>query len=1045
MRIPLILAGCAALPTVLEAVSVSPIVNRELETSVVAHNWPSTPQSILCEAFVYHYSENVGDFLQALVHTKPPQQNGGTTSSIPTYASAVEAVLAATPLQGTARRLLQTSLAMRAHSPHCELYRKLARETLLQQRVPLDQVQDAFVVVNGGAFVENLEHVEYASLLKGAATDDTDGGDDDDDETLLLPRETVLFGDAPAVILYANLGSEKFRALFQKFQTEEIPVVVRHLGVVGFEEDSSKASGTVLQGYGVRLDIRNVEYKVFDDRKTADETAPEEEIDLATRTGLTAPSQFLAGLNVTKLGLDKDLLAQVWAVHHQEDVQASIIPPVWRRRHLPLQAATAIVQGSSDPLVTLQQIAQDLPSLASTLVHLQVPEEVREAASFVQEQRVRPGTLYMNGMPMALDSPSFNVFELLSILREEQTELEHFQAQLSTHLPSHAALKDVQEAWTSGEAFFKDNTDGHEEDAGPGIETSIRVDVARGWKKGAIVYVNDVEKDPQYANWPTSTRQMLMGMQMGQPPIIRRNLFTILAVMDPVRDTHNSGMNLVLQLIQSQYPARLGLLLIDKDHLQDCAAFLAKEENLDAETPCPVKPIVDYHMKIDEMEIEPVGTQAVQRLLIMAQRDMQGYPGTVKTYFEYMLGAIRKAHDGGALFSLKDLLDMHGRLYEGLHVGKANEARADAVKNLLLEDENGDYLKYGHAVRFAVERGLKPGMSFLNGRPLPTDIMDESINRIFGEEQNHVLQLVLQGEITDRAPKSVYGHLLKGDNVYQKSHPLLSGADDGDKYVDLKDTFGVDSMVMVSSDASESSAVFVVDGVFDIDTETGVKMASTFLSIMQGFLPNKSLGTKIGVAFRVLPSTETSAKSSLCPMFAHASLIENFDLKSVLEHWNTEMTLQDIVKKMRGLSKKARAAILSEDTAEMCASQTYLTGSLPDERFVVANGRILPVTDGLSREDIELLLSIEMKRSTSVTQLLAPHLSWKGLGDFLSASRVASFLAMQADSPKIRSSLSPLFAKFKDELSDLGRLLLSYNSDDLASSDEALRVGILEG
>jgi hypothetical protein len=43
-----------------------------------------------------------------------------------------------------------------------------------------------------------------------------------------------------------------------------LPFIVRHLGHVWDEEVGG--TPTVLQGYSVRLDIRNVEYRVFDDR-----------------------------------------------------------------------------------------------------------------------------------------------------------------------------------------------------------------------------------------------------------------------------------------------------------------------------------------------------------------------------------------------------------------------------------------------------------------------------------------------------------------------------------------------------------------------------------------------------------------------------------------------------------------------------------------------------------------------------------------------------------------------------------------------------------
>lgn len=261
---------------------------------------------------------------------------------------------------------------------------------------------------------------------------------------------------------------------------------------------------------------------------------------------------------------------------------------------MPLQAAAAIV-ASSDPLITLQQISQDLPSLASTLVHHPVPESVREAADFLQGQKLRPGMIFFNGRAYALDLPSFNVFEFFALLREEQMLLERMKETFGPLLPSQAALNDLHRAWMSGHAFLRDNEedDGENDpDAEDKMETSderpIRIDVARGWQK-AVIYVNDVEKDSQYSSWPRSMQHMLMSLQMGGPPTVRRNMFTLLAVLDPMGDSlGNSAFNLAMQLMQSRYPARLGILIFDQGDLEKCVSFLSSSTN--NEGPCPVPP-----------------------------------------------------------------------------------------------------------------------------------------------------------------------------------------------------------------------------------------------------------------------------------------------------------------------------------------------------------------------------------------------------------------------------------------------------------------------
>jgi hypothetical protein len=1030
---------------------VSPIVNRELETSVVAHSWPSTPQSVFCEAFVYHnHLDGKGaDFLDALTTVSSDAsfaEAQETANSDSSYNAAVKRVLKATPLHGSARRLFELTLAMRAHSPQCELYRALARETLLQQAPHfLEKELDAFVVVNGKVVLEeSLQSFDFQRKTVG-------------NEDFLLPDEEV-FGrtanDHAVVILYANLGTSAFAAIYHQLKKQKVPFVVRHLGVVDFEDSPDEANiGTVLQGYGVRLDIRNVEYKVFDDRTTNsgkdDEDGASGLVDLSD-PNLVAPPQFLAGINLTALGLndEEDLPTRLWSVHNNQDMHASIIPPVWRRRNLPLQAATAIV-ASADPLITLQQISQDLPSHASTLVHLRVPENVRDSANYLEEQKLRAGTLYINGRVHYLDQPSFNVFEILSTLREEHLAVDRMQKQFASLLPSIAALKDVQKAWTGGKLFLQGDHDDNSDDSEEGqlpeeSETPIRIDVGRGWKK-AVVYMNDIEKDSQYKSWSTSLRQMLMSMQYGRPPSVRRNLFTLLAVMDPINDPSNAGLNLGLQLMQNAYPARNGLLLVDKDHLKDCAAFLATDPDVKEGDPCPVEAMIDVYTTMDMMDEFRITSQAVHRLIVAAQKELVDYPGAFPSYIEYILASIRDAHDAGNFYSLHALLEIHGKLYQSFRVSSAAEARADAIRSLSIEDEDGDYLSYGHALRFAVERGLKPGMSFVNGRPLPTDIMDESVNLIFGQEQNHVMGLVYHGKIDDSSPKSIYGYLLAGDHVYKKNHPLLLGGEgEGLAYLDLKDSFGTSALLHSSSNESPTTstpeAVFVVDGVFDFSTKVGVSVASAFLSTMESLPASSTVEkTEVGVAYRILPSTRQAAGSTLCPLFAHASLIGTASLQRVLADWNELMTLESILQKLPELSSEAQNMIASDSTKKLCSIQRYLSESLPSDNFILGNGRTFPLEMGgrITRDDIDLLLFVEIKRAKAVTKLLAKHLSWEGVEDYATVARIVSYLSVEAES-KSRTNIATLLSELEGELSDLSALHLSWDSDD--DTEESLQV-----
>jgi hypothetical protein len=86
--------------------------------------------------------------------------------------------------------------------------------------------------------------------------------------------------------------------------------------------------------------------------------------------------------------------------------------------------------------MTLQDVSQNLPSVASTLVNLQVSDELTELAKNMEGllSRTNGAALFVNGRRVPIDHPSFNVFEFLNVMKEEQAELEKMQTRLSPFL-----------------------------------------------------------------------------------------------------------------------------------------------------------------------------------------------------------------------------------------------------------------------------------------------------------------------------------------------------------------------------------------------------------------------------------------------------------------------------------------------------------------------------------------------------------------------------------------------------------------------------------
>lgn len=946
---------------------VSPIVNRELEASVVAHDWPFIIDNVYCEAWGYHQQKDWA-YMDRFVESMAAAESDGST-----VAQATSLVVEAT--QSNKQALLQYSLSLRAHSPLCEMHRTLARQIVLDQATSSALVEaQAFAVVDDKVATTPSD---LAELLSAAAAPEAD------EESPLLPDEVTRGEGGPLVILYANMGSQTFLDLYKALTEKDATFVVRHRGHVAYEEVGGNA--TVLQGYGVRLDIKNVEYRVFDD----DESDGNEASLLVNASALGSLSQqqhTLAGIQPSAL---KDLpeadaiklQQELWKLHEKQQIQSQLVPPKWQRRQLALQAATAISRAENDVLLALQDISQNLPSVASTLVHLPVSDELVKLADLMEPimQQTKGVALTINGRKVPVGRPSFNVFELLELLQEEQASLEDMQAQLEPYL-SMKGLKQVQKAWTLGQDYFLESYGGDESSSmesmhgedDAGLSGNVRrIDVGRGWK-GAILYVNDVEKDEQYRDWPRSVQQALMSVQYGAPPSVRRNLFTLLNVMDPTQEdaVDHLGFGLGSQLEQAQYPARIGFLIVNDKDLEECRKWIESEDITDSTTPCPTKPILSGKKKsMDELHKIPATTQAVHRIITMVATEHAGQ-GLPSSFVQYFVQGLSKYvdDDGLTMGHLVSEFSQIWRQFTGVGGKEASNVALDALAEE--DEESGESLSsYGKSLRFALNKAIAPGMGFINGRPLPSDPSAGDPGKIFMEEQNHIFQLIMKGEITDRSPKSVYGKLLKGEGVFKRLHPLLTDSGN-DPHVNMNHGFTTDALLFPKSHTFEQSptAVFVVEAVVDLETTEGVSFATRFVGLMDSYpdvLKEGEESQQLSIGYRLIPRSSTSG---VCSILGNAAIIGVDAIKTVLSQEGfANKSTDELIALMPELNTEQKESITTfscsvSDSAEL----------VPPTNFVSVNGKVYaPEQDSIAKDDIELLIDIELTRSKATTKLLS--------------------------------------------------------------------------
>ena len=1109
---------------------------RDVETSVKANAWPSTIFSPLCEAWAY-FESSIEDtkatrnsialswmYLDALVerggvesldHWIDSQSKDGQSRF--TYDNSTELALEIASqmlhsnesTQTLDETLLPMALSLRAYAPHCEMHRSLARDAAVafglydieKARLP----PSAFCVISrrDGENIVGTRLIIDASLIRKAVDElKLAESSEENDQEVISDLLTQLPGESShpttssennaefVAILYGHVGTSAFTSLYKALKTSQIYFVVRHMGFIPFEEskDASVAFPTVMQGYGVRLDIRNVEYKAFDDGPDDDANDGDTKLDWGTaghHPEHSARKEYLGGLNLDtifeRLQVDNtrplatDLGALQTAAIRSHTFQLgseSIIPPAWKRRSLSMQAARLIVD-SPDPLEVLMGVSQNLPSVAHSLSNIQINESFEDLAEKATNLATKIGAvshgwgdaafgLYINSREVDIERPSFNVFQLLKVLREQDAILKSLEMHVRPALKQAAlVLGSGEKEWSALQSVRKMMDIGAEKLAGIGksgdlvtmnpieneaIESEeyeneqieneepkfFRVDVGRGGKN-AVMYLNDVEKDPEYSSWPTSIQEMLYRAQFGGAPTVRRNLFTMLLVIDPASGKPNPVLDVVAQLMNAQLPLRLGVLIVNNDDIENGLSseslpwdngdrpvhasdsfLLIKHITWKYGGMIAISCLVQFLHKFEEMDENiPVKEYVNEHALLLAH-----------------MGVIHESHLSSVQKELLDLLRSRN--------GEVNDS-SSKTKNV----------DYKSAVQFAKDKVIRPGMSFYNGIPLPTttEKFGSKMNDILHGEQNHILELAMNGIITDSTPRSVYATILSGDNIYKQYHPLLDESSSGEYFIASTNSDEASLILLPSnSDYSGTDALFVVEAVINLDDPSGIEAASSFLELIAS-APSQSWhdSKSVSLAARVVPVGEynmSPASKVLGSLFCAASKFDTTHLKTVVDnimHTNLEViAVTDFFNKVEGLSASVRRQMIEVVTeSKQCHGNTMHEGK---NIVYTANGRAyIPHGSPLiTLNDIKMLVNLELDRSVAITKSILANLSpFAATNDDIVRRRIihhaigrsAAVLNVFFSSSSKSSSSSDLISDLNSLSSEDNPLFFSWNDD----------------
>eukprot|EP00041_Stephanoeca_diplocostata_P033270 m.1095789 g.1095789 ORF g.1095789 m.1095789 type:complete len:1625 (+) comp24304_c0_seq1:77-4951(+) len=351
----------------------------------------------------------------------------------------------------------------------------------------------------------------------------------------------------PVVVLHGHISEPAFKEahtqLVAAATAGKVQYLLRHHNVLTGNEQPLR-----LSGYGVELDVKKMDYVAKDDTKIADDGS-----ETAARSDKSdSPDEHggfvfktLRELHPGKAGeLDKFKEHVLSTTAVLRELKA------WELQSIGLQAASRIAR-SDNPMGTMQDVAQNFPIMASSLVrepvNASVVEEVAEnQANVLMPLGIDAGDSVFMLNSQIIDPEKVDLFTILTTLRSDAKLLEGLRR---AGIPSSALSSIVS---------ISDGAAAHQQQGGFGGSgaTPSTLDT----RSSAVQYYNNLEAGKRYRRWPTDVMMLLRPAMPGTQRRIAKNLFTALVVLDPTTRIGAATLATIKELVENDSVVRFGFL-----------------------------------------------------------------------------------------------------------------------------------------------------------------------------------------------------------------------------------------------------------------------------------------------------------------------------------------------------------------------------------------------------------------------------------------------------------------------------------------------------
>ncbi|KAL8840573.1 MAG: hypothetical protein Q9170_001259 [Blastenia crenularia] len=683
----------------------------------------------------------------------------------------------------------------------------------------------------------------------------------------ILPFDRVL-GDVSGQasspsILYADITSPLFGQFHQTISTTarngQTSYRIRYRSTA-----SSTRRALVMNGYGVELALKRTDYIVIDDRgDEKEEQSPE-----------------ISSSEADDIVLDTEELAD--------------LKPLSSSELLGLGLKTAsFVMSSGDPFDTLVKISQDFPKHSSAITKRNISTEFLTEHRHNREILLPAGynVVWMNGMQ--IEARQMDAFALLERMRRERSLIGSirdigFSGSEAVRLLSHPSIAESKVGGEDERYDYRDALEGGR----------------------IIVWLNDVEKDKRYEDWPSYTNALLQRTFPGQLPSIRRNVHNAVIPLDltDIKDTQ-----LLVESIQTfvkrKVPIRFGIV--------PTLATSASQEQAK----------VVYHLW------DTYGLSAVLTYL-EASLQSKKITGVHKGNFESTIQD-RKIRRNRNVLSLQAVLD-EPELLSRVEAGQQYLARLGATSKTPPFFVNGIALPRNEGWLQAMSTRVDQDLRSIQRQVFEETITDDtSLAGVFLESAAVKRNALIIPEDESTTKIVSIGDLMREHGAVYNTLPRIPG-----------------QVVEVSS--SLPATMFVVA---DLDSDAGSSLAKEAVAFSRD-------SAEIEVAFLHNPIE----KSSFQPSVVFFKYVRQHGWNTSADMAKTILNLKET------LIKQDAPLDLGLGKEEVEASETFwrstqaivdALGFQPGERGVVLSGRVLgpiPIGTNFTEDDFKQLLNFERNK-----------------------------------------------------------------------------------